>query len=233
MPASKPDPTAPFTGVPFEALDFYEDLEADNTKSWWTAHKHQYDEFVKAPLQALAQELEPKFGAAKFFRPYRDVRFARDKTPYKTHQGVYFAASRLYLHVGAAGLFVGGGMFHLESDQLQRYRRAVAEDLTGEELVRITAKVERAKLSIGGEQLTRVPAGFAKDHPRVDELRRKSVTVGREFGSPEWLKTAQAKTEITKAWRAMAPLIEWLDKNVGPALIDQDKATRNQDKRTR
>ena len=79
-----------FTGIPTAALDFYEDLEADNTKSFWTAHKQVYDEAVRAPLEALCLELEKQYGAAKLFRPYRDVRFAKDNTPYKTHQGAWF-----------------------------------------------------------------------------------------------------------------------------------------------
>jgi len=76
-----------FTGIPVAALDFYEDLENDNSKAFWTAHKDVYDEQVKAPLVALAAALGPEFGDGKFFRPYRDIRFAKDKTPYKTHQG--------------------------------------------------------------------------------------------------------------------------------------------------
>ncbi|MEO8889820.1 MAG: DUF2461 family protein, partial [Jatrophihabitantaceae bacterium] len=68
-----------FAGIPLAALDFYEDLEADNTKAWWAAHKSMYDDSVRAPIEALATALTPEFGAAKFFRPYRDVRFAKDK----------------------------------------------------------------------------------------------------------------------------------------------------------
>lgn len=206
-----------FTGIPFAALDFYEDLEADNSKSFWTAHKHLYDEQVKAPLTELAAELSPEFGNAKFFRPYRDVRFAKDKTPYKDHQGIYFAETRRYLHVSAAGLYASGGVYQMASDQVGRYRRAVADELPGPELLAAIAAAEHAKLSIGGEQLTRVPSGFAKDHPRANLLRRKSLYATRDFGSPEWLKTKRAKTEIVKTWRGMQPLIDWLDKHVGPS----------------
>lgn len=204
-----------FDGIPFAALDFYEDLEADNSKSFWTAHKHRYDEHVKAPLEALATELAPEFGAAKFFRPYRDVRFAKDKTPYKNHQGIYFAESRRYFHVSAAGLYVSGGMFHLESDQVQRYRRAVADDVAGSLLLQAIAEAENATLVVGGDQLTRVPSGYPKDHPRQAELRRKSLVTSRDFGFPDWLPTAEAKTEIVRAWRAMDPLVDWLNKHVG------------------
>jgi len=206
-----------FEGIPFAGLDFYEDLEADNCKSFWTAHRHIYDEQVKAPLQELAAELAPEFGPAKFFRPFRDVRFAKDKTPYKTHQGVYFTESRRYLQVSAAGLYASGGFYEMAADQLARYRRAVAEDLPGQALAQSIALAEKLRLEIRGEQLTRVPAGFAKDHPRVQLLRHKSIWATREFGCPDWLQTARAKTELVKAWRAMQPLIDWLEKNVGPS----------------
>src|SRR3954469_2308892 len=144
-----------FIGIPTAALDFYEDLEADNSKAFWTAHKQVYDEQVKAPMEALAHELGKQFGEAKLFRPYRDVRFAKDKTPYKTHQGVYFAESGLYLHISAAGLFVGGGYWDTSSAQVERLRRAIADDVAGPELERILAGVRRKKLEIGGQRLSR------------------------------------------------------------------------------
>ena len=107
-----------FTGIPLAALDFYEDLEADNSKAFWTAHKTGYDDHVKAPITALADALAKDFGDYKYFRPYRDVRFSKDKTPYKTHQGVWFGESRAYLHVSAAGLFVASGYWHMSSGQV-------------------------------------------------------------------------------------------------------------------
>jgi uncharacterized protein (TIGR02453 family) len=205
----------PFTGIPLAALDFYEDLEADNSKSFWTTHKHIYDASVKEPIEALVLELQDEFGAGKFFRPYRDVRFSKDKKPYKDHQGVYFADSRRYFHVSAAGLFVGGGFYEMASDQIARYRRAVAEEITGAQLEIAIKAAEKGKLEVGGQQLTRVPTGFDKDHPREALLRRKSITTHRELGSPDWLATKKAKTELVKAWRAMQPLIDWLESNVG------------------
>lgn len=206
-----------FAGIPTVALDFYEDLEADNSKSFWTAHKHVYDESVRVPIEELSNELAAEFGTPKFFRPYRDVRFAKDKTPYKTHQGVYFADSRRYFHVSAAGLFAGGGYYEMASDQIARYRRAVDNEVAVAGLTKAIATAERGKLELGGEQLTRVPAGFAKEHPQSELLRRKSLTLSRDFGCPEWLATARAKTELVKAWRAMGGLIDWLDSNVGPS----------------
>lgn len=206
-----------FTGIPFAALDFYEDLEADNSKPFWTAHKHIYDEQVKAPLVELANELEREFGAPKFFRPYRDVRFAKDKTPYKDHQGVYFAETRRYLHVSAAGMYASGGIYEMASDQVGRYRRAVADDIAGGMLETAIASARKAKLVVSGQQLTRVPSGFDQDHPRAELLRHKSLYATRDFGCPDWLQTPKAKTELVKAWRAMQPLVNWLDKHVGPS----------------
>ncbi|MGI8760578.1 MAG: DUF2461 domain-containing protein [Jatrophihabitantaceae bacterium] len=204
-----------FTGIPFVALDFYEDLEADNTKSFWTSHRHVYEQSVRAPLEALAGELSAEFGQPKFFRPYRDVRFAKDKTPYKTHQGVWFGEAGVYLHVSAAGLMVAGGYWETSPTQVERMRRAVADDVAGAELERALVAVRRSHLVVGGQQISRVPSGYDRDHPRGELLRYKSLTASREFGSPPWLATKRSRTEITKAWRALAPLLTWLDTHIG------------------
>jgi uncharacterized protein (TIGR02453 family) len=204
-----------FHGIPLAALDFYEDLENDNSKGFWMAHKHIYDESVRAPLEALATELTQEFGAPKFFRPYRDIRFAKDKTPYKTRQGVWFGESSRYLHVSAAGLFVAGGYWETSSPQVDRLRRAVTDDVAGAELDRAMTAIARSGLEVGGQQLTRVPNGYPKEHPRAHLLRYKSLTAHREFGAPAWLNATRARTEIVKAFRSLAPLVTWLDTHVG------------------
>ncbi|PZS18141.1 MAG: TIGR02453 family protein [Pseudonocardiales bacterium] len=204
-----------FTGIPVAALDFYEDLEADNTKAFWAEHKHIYEASVRAPLEALATALEAEFGAAKFFRPYRDVRFAKDKTPYKTHQGAWFGESSLYLQVSAAGLMVAGGYWDTSSAQVERLRRAIADDIAGAQLERALAAVRSSGLTIDGHRLTRVPSGYPKEHPRAELLRYKSVTAHRDFGSPAWLATKRAHREVAKGWRSIAPLTAWLDTHVG------------------
>ena len=204
-----------FAGIPIAALDFYEDLEDDNSKTFWTKHKHVYDESVKAPMEALAEALGPEFGAAKLFRPYRDVRFAKDKTPYKTHQGAWFIDSSVYVQVSAEGLFVAAGYWDTSTPQVERLRRAVADDVAGPALERIIATLTKKGATIGGHELTRVPPSYPKDHPRADLLRRKTLTTSRSFGSPAWLQTKQAQTEVAKAWRTFGPLVEWLDTHVG------------------
>jgi uncharacterized protein (TIGR02453 family) len=204
-----------FTGIPIAALDFYEDLEADNSKAFWTAHKHVYEESVRAPMMALADELERAFGPAKLFRPYRDVRFSRDKTPYKNHQGVWFAESSLYFHISAAGLFLAGGYYDTTSAQVDRLRRAVADDVAGPQLERVIVAVRRKGYQVNGHQLTRVPAGFPKEHPRGSLLRYRTLHGSRQLGAPEWLGTPAARGEIAKLLRGLRPLIDWLDTHVG------------------
>ncbi|MDP9183029.1 MAG: DUF2461 domain-containing protein [Actinomycetota bacterium] len=204
-----------FTGIPVAALDFYEDLENDNSKTFWTAHKHVYDESVRGPLEELGAALAGEFGTPKVFRPYRDVRFAKDKTPYKTNQGVFFDDSARYLHISAAGLFVAGGYWDTSSAQVAKLREAVAADRSGPKLDTALAAVRKARFEIGGQQLSRVPAGYPKDHPRAELLKHKSLTGHRELGAPTWLMTKRAVPEVTKAFRALAPLVDWLDDHVG------------------
>ena len=123
-----------FTGFPDEGLVFYEGLEADNSKAYWTQHRDTYEAHVRAPFQALLEELSPEFGTPKLVRPYRDVRFSTDKTPYKTHQGAVLdldgrGLGSLYVQISADGLRVAGGCWRLQPDQVERFRRAVDDDV--------------------------------------------------------------------------------------------------------
>lgn len=207
-----------FTGIPLAALDFYEDLAADNSKTFWSAHEQVYKQSVKEPMLALISELEPKFGSAKLFRPYRDVRFSKDKTPYKTAQGAVVhtgTGTGYYAQINAAGLYVGGGFYQAGPAQLARFRGTVADDVRGPELEAILAQVIKAGFTIGGDQLKTKPKGFAADHPRIDLLRHKSLTAGIDFGCPPWLSTARAASEVTRAWEDLRPLIDWLTAVVG------------------
>ncbi|MGW4325529.1 DUF2461 domain-containing protein [Nocardia sp. NPDC004573] len=209
-----------FAGFPLAGLDFYEDLEADNSKAFWTAHKKIYDESVLAPMKSLVAELEPDFGAAKIFRPYRDVRFAKDKSPYKTAQGAVVRAGAgvgWYVQINAAGLYVGGGFYQGSPDQLAQLRATIDDEVRGPELAAILAELADAGFTIGGEKLKTKPKGYDADHPRIDLLRHKSITCGREFGAPAWLDTPRTAKEVRAAWETMRPLVEWLAAVVGGA----------------
>jgi len=209
-----------FEGFPDEGLVFYEGLEADNSKTYWTRNKPSYDAHVRGPLQALADELAAEFGPAKLFRPYRDVRFSNDKTPYKTHQGavvtpVGHGVGSWYVQISADGLRVSGGCWRLESDQVSRYRRAVADPVQGLRLAEEVAGLAAAGYSIDGERLRRVPAGHSADDERVDLLRHKSLHASATWEPAGWLHTRQALEEVRTAWREFRPLNHWLADNVG------------------
>lgn len=204
---------ADFTGFPLAGLDFYEDLEADNSKSFWNTHKTVWEDSVRDPMKALIADLENGFGEAKMFRPHRDVRFAKDKSPYKTHQGavVYSAQySGWYVQISAAGLRVAGGMYGASPAQLTALRIAVDDEVRGTELEKLIAQLVSAGYGIGGEKLATKPKGYPIDHPRIELLRHKSLTAGRDFGAPDWLTTPRAAREIRAAWEELRPLIEWL-----------------------
>jgi uncharacterized protein (TIGR02453 family) len=202
-------------GFPEEALVFFEGLEADNTKAYWTDHKHVYDTCVRAPLDALLAELAPEFGTAKVFRPYRDVRFSKDKTPYKTHAAaVVEQDGSLYVQLGADGLFVGGGYWHTESDQVQRLRAAVDDDLSGRQLQAVLDGL--AGWEVMGERLKRMPKPYSPDHPRADLLLHKSLAAGLRLEPDEWLHTAECGERVAAAWRQVQPLNAWLSQHVGP-----------------
>ena len=219
----------PFRGWPAEAIAFYEGLEADNSKAYWTANKATYEECVRAPFLALADEVRDEVGELRLFRPYRDVRFSKDKTPYKTAAGAageLEGGSVVYVQLSAAGLFVASGYYQPAADQLERFRVAVADDRSGPQLEEVVASLRQQGFDIGGEALKVAPRGFARDHPRVALLRHKGVTAGRTFAPARWLSTAKARDRVLDTWRAAAPLHAWLDRHVGPSTLPPEDAGR-------
>jgi uncharacterized protein (TIGR02453 family) len=207
-----------FTGFPEAALDFYDDLEMDNTKSFWEAHKGVYAESVKAPIVALTDALAPEFGAAKVFRPYRDVRFAKDKTPYKTHPGAYDGvgpACGWYVEISARGVRTGAGFYDASGTDLARIRESIDHEATGKQLQRILTKLEKAGFEIGGEKLKTSPRGYDADHPRIDLLRHKSLTAGKPYGFDEVIHSPKLVDAVRKDWRALRPLVEWVGDRLG------------------
>ena len=203
----------PFTGFPVAALDFYDDLELDNTKSFWAAHKHVYESAVREPMLALTGALAQEFGQAKVFRPYRDVRFAKDKTPYKTGQGAIVniaPATGYYVEVAAPGVRVGGGYYHAGGPDLARIRTAIDTPHSGEELAGMVAALESDGFEIRGEQLKTTPRGYDSDHPRIDLLRYKSLSLGRSYGFEPVIHTPELLDHVREDWRRLRPLVEWI-----------------------
>jgi uncharacterized protein (TIGR02453 family) len=209
-----------FKGFPPEALDFWAGLEADNSKAYWSTHKDVYEQAVRGPMEALTDELA-HFGEFKIFRPYRDVRFSRDKSPYKTHMGAVTegeGGSLYYVQLSATGLFAAAGYYVMASDQLERYRRAVVDDTTGAEVEELVGALETAGYGVGAhDTLKTAPRGYPKDHPRAPLLRRKGLIAGKAFLPARWLHTKVARDRVVKVWTDAAPLCAWLDKHVGPS----------------
>ena len=215
-----------FRGFPAEAITFYEGLEADNSKGYWTAHKDVYEEAVKGPMEALCADLDADFGPLRMFRPYRDVRFSKDKSPYKTAAA---AASETeggavyYVQFSSAGLFVGSGCYHMAPDQLARFRAADDDERTGTEVERISATLTKAGYDMAAhDELKTAPRGFAKDHPRIALLKRKGLIAGRGWPIAKWLRTTDARQRVEQAWRDCGPLNDWLAANVGPSELPPD-----------
>lgn len=202
-----------FTGWPIEAVEFYEGLQADNSKVYWQRHKAVYDTCVRAPMEQLLGELAGEFGAAKIFRPYRDVRFSADKTPYKTNCAAQLGMG--YVSFSADGLSVGGGLYMPDPAALRRYRAAVDDASSGEELVAIVAGLRKAGFeTMAHESLKTAPKGFAVDHPRIDLLRLKGIAAMKTWPVAAWLGTAKAKDRVVGGLRATAPLTGWLTRYV-------------------
>lgn len=202
-----------FTGFPVAALDFYEDLEMDNTRSFWEAHKATYDTAVKAPMTALCAALAPEFGPAKIFRPYRDVRFAKDKTPYKLGQGAFVAtgpSTGWYVELSARGIRTGAGFYDASGERIAAVREGIADERSGRQLQRRLRALELAGWEVGGQRLKTTPRGYAADHPRIELLRHKSLTVGRSHGFAPFIHTAELFEVIREDWREVRPLLDWL-----------------------
>ncbi len=209
-----------FDGFPEQALEFYEGLEADNSKAYWTDHRATYDSCVRAPLEALLARLEPEFGRAKVFRPYRDVRFSRDRTPYKTAAAAAVGddvQGGLYLQLSAAGLMLAGGAHGLATDQARRLRAAIADDRPGRTLVAVLDRLRAAGFTVEGDRLKRLPKDWGPDHPRADLLTLKTLFAVQQHEPQEWLQSPETADRVAAAWRALGPLNTWLRDQVGPS----------------
>ncbi len=167
-----------FRGWSPAALDFYRRLEAENTRPFWLANKATFDVEVRAPFDALSELVAEEFGPLHVFRPNRDVRFSKDKSPYKTRCYGVAEGERgegYYVGISAQGLSVGSGAWMMARDQLARYRAAVDDPVAGPELEALVADVRRQRLHIEAQPLKTAPRGYPRDHPRIELLRAKSL----------------------------------------------------------
>jgi uncharacterized protein (TIGR02453 family) len=212
-----------FSGWPAAAVTFFEGLEADNSKRFFDANREVYLETVKAPMQALLEELEPEFGAPKLFRPNRDIRFSHDKTPYKDNIAATIGTAG-YISLSADVLGAGSGLVHMAKDQLERYRAAVDDNKTGSHLQRIVDELNDKGHECGPhEALKTAPRGFSKEHPRIELLKAKGLIAWHHWPVGAWLRKAEAKHRVIEVLRDSRPLGAWLTEHVGPSTLEHQR----------
>jgi uncharacterized protein (TIGR02453 family) len=215
-------------------FDFLTELAANNRREWFQANRERYRELVQEPMlgfisdfsQPLAK-ISPRFLAdprptgGSMFRVFRDVRFSKDKSPYKTHAAAQFRhregrdvhAPGFYLHLEPDNVFVGVGLWHPAGPTLAAVRDAIVER-TDEWLASISDELFSVHHSLGGEQLQRAPRGYDPDHPQIEHLKRKDFVAysqlsERDACSPRFMAT------VTESYRAAAPFMRFLTEAVG------------------
>jgi len=201
-----------FAGFPREATEFFRDLARNNNRDWFQAHKDVYEQACREPLKALVSELDP-MGTPHISRINRDMRFARDGAPYRTH--IAAGVLRTYVSLSAEGLYVGTGMYRPEPAVLQSFRAAIASDKSGKELAKIVAAIARKGYVVGThETLNSAPRGYTLQHPRIDLLRMKDIHAGRTIEPGSVLASRKAVAAVKKVITDVQPLGNWLAKYV-------------------
>ena len=220
-----------FSAFPKEGVQFLRRLKRHNNREWFQEHKTIYEEFVKRPMTELIEAMavafqkfapemiaSPKVSA---YRIYRDTRFSRNKSPYKTHVAAVFPRSGLgkhegagfYLHIAPSELLIGGGLYMPMPEELNAVRQRIAAD--SESFLKIVRNPRFRKLfdNVGGEQLSRVPRGFSPTHPAADYLRHKQFLVGRTF--PVEAATSPSFYKVTvETFKAMVPFVRFLNEPI-------------------
>ena len=221
----------PFDGFPKEGIKFLKQLKKNNNRDWFNKHKSEYEDFLKLPLQSfissvkapmakVAPEIEvnPK---RSIFRIYRDIRFSKNKAPYKTHVAAVFHlkgnwqnSAGYYVHVEPGIIYVGGGMYMPDSSQLKKIRHAVADN-PKEFLSIVTSDTFEKKFKkLEGEKLSRMPLGFPKDHMMGEWLKFKSFYTGVEWDEKE-CHTMKFLDKVLVVYKDLLPLIRFLNEALG------------------
>lgn len=215
-----------FRGLHPDAPAFFHELEAHNNKEWWAANHDRYVEHVRGPFEELAAELEPEFGDVKIFRPNRDVRFSKDKSPYKTHIGmVSLAPVAHYLQLSAGGLLLGGGVYDVPPAGLARFREIVDHPRLSRELDEVLAQMDAANLTpMTADAVRTAPRGYTIDHPRIDLLRLRRLAVGAEEELADWMWGTDALDIISDTWRSVSIWCTWVAENLGDLIIHPESA---------
>lgn len=209
---------------------FFGSLKRNQSREWFASHKSEFEEGWNAPMKLLLNELRDaidrayphcELGESKVFRIFRDVRFSKDKSPYKTHIGGYIPTKRggkpdesafaIYFHVGDREIFAAAGHYIMMGPALTKFRTAVADDTRGRELDKILAKLEKKGHEVHShETLQRVPKGFDPEHPRAEHLKRKGLTVRFPKIDAKLLVSPNLVKSLTTHATEAAPFVEWL-----------------------
>ncbi|MFH2126394.1 MAG: DUF2461 domain-containing protein [Pseudomonadota bacterium] len=219
-----------FQGFTPQTVKFFQDLAKHNSKAWFQDRKALYDNEVLAPSRAFVSAMgtrlakiaplvnaDPKVNKS-LFRIYRDVRFSKDKSPYKTHMGLWFwegpgprmECSGFYFQLEPPRLMVAVGMYCMPKFLLAPYRQAVADAKLGAELERAVKKVRGAGYEVGGLKYKRVPRGFDPEHPRGELLKHDGLWAAFEADIPPEFYTADLPAWCLPHFKAMLPLHQWL-----------------------
>jgi len=225
-----------FTGFSKETLSFFRGLKRNNAKVWFDNHKAEYEKEVLEPAKAfvvaLGQKIresvpgiiaDPKINRS-IFRIYRDTRFSPDKTPYKTHLGLFLWEGGLarmecpgfYFQLEPAKLFLGAGIYMFSPKMLSRFRRAVVEPDFGAQLTNIILNITKAKdFQVGGKHYKRIPSGFEAQHPNADLLLHNGLHVWWETPIPDEIYSNDLVQYCWKKYRPYLPLHQWLTSLIG------------------
>jgi uncharacterized protein (TIGR02453 family) len=228
--------TDTFTGFQPEAIQFLVDLADNNSRDWFTPRKAEYERLLKGPLEALCVALDEAFRARGIplegdpgrspFRIYRDVRFSKDKSPYKTNVAASFPWAEGgdadgphgfgesgnpggYFHMAPGEVYIGGGMWHPPTAKLAAFRNAVADDPEGVRALLDEPQFVETFGEISGDKLKRVPTGFPPDHPEAELLKQKDLTFGRRLADQDVMGPGLVDV-IADSFEVAVPVMRWL-----------------------
>ena len=203
-----------FDGFPREAFGFFKQLARHNNREWFQAHKDEYERACREPMKQLVAALGADPANTKITRINRDLRFSRDKSPYRTY--IATGVKGCYISLSAAGVYVGAGIYQPEPAALARFRDAIDDKKSGAALQRIVTSLRRKGYRVDThERLTSVPRGYAADHPRIELLRMKDIFAGKTFAPDASLSSPRAFTRIKGVMSGVTPLTDWLREHVG------------------
>ncbi len=219
-----------FDGFPREFIRFFRELGGNNSKAWFERHRHEYESFVMEPARSFVREMGHALAAISpgiiadprvnqsIFKIHRDVRFSRDKTPLKTHLGIWFwegertrmECSGYYLQVEAGGVMLGTGVYEFSRDTLQEFRESLVHSVHGPAFTAAVKKVRKKGYEMGGEHYKKIPRGYDQAHPNAEFFLYNGLYAGYSGKVPGEFFTGDFVRFCLARYREMAPVHEWL-----------------------